>query len=91
MTYEESRDWVLAKINQLGYAYDMSLPQSFVDGLREGVQTPDLRFVWVYPAGSVFGLPAPLTLEARRCCEDHNWSYWDGLSSEEQLRIREAD
>lgn len=91
MTFAESRDWVLTKIDEFGYAYDHAIPQAFMEKVRDHTDDMDVRFVWVYPPAFLFGLPAPLTHAAREWCEAHGESYWDGLVSEEVLRIRSAN
>lgn len=52
------------KYGSRGITFDSSLPQDFVDkALREGYNVLP-HFVWIYPKGSVFGEPGPLTNEA---------------------------
>lgn len=47
--------------------YDIALPNGFISEMVEFNHTvPEitLSFVWIYPPGSTFGEPAPLTLKA---------------------------
>ena len=43
--------------------YDTALPQTWVDAhLNDGTEVLG-HFVWLYPSGSRFGMPAPITVE----------------------------
>ena len=47
-----------------GITYDYARPISWDTLVRERGIEPNGRFVWLYPKGSIFGFPAPLTREA---------------------------
>lgn len=45
--------------------FDSAIPQGWVDDVREKLGVYPTCIVWSYPSASVFGLPFPLTAEAR--------------------------
>jgi hypothetical protein len=51
--------------------FDYALPQTWVDLVHEqtGIWPQTLGFVWGYPERSTWGLPVPLTPEARALYE----------------------
>lgn len=46
-------------------AYDITLPQDWVDHITNLGFDPRGQVVWAYPHGYVFGMPMPVTEEAR--------------------------
>lgn len=54
----------LAEQRYPGMTFDCALPQDWVDSLKAGFSDLVIgHFVWLYPEGSVFGIPAPVTVQ----------------------------
>jgi hypothetical protein len=69
LTVRELADQAQAR-GQLCRVYDTALPQMWVDAVHDATGTwpQELGFVWAYPdegKGHVWGMPFPLTPEAR--------------------------
>ena len=43
--------------------FDTALPQTWVDAHQDDGNEVLGHFVWLYPSGSTFGMPAPITVE----------------------------
>jgi len=60
-----------------GLTYDTAFPESwFREMLLHGFD-PRGQVVWAYPAGTVFGMAAPLTIEARDQLQRLGQAYYD--------------
>lgn len=51
----------LAQRRYPGITFDCALPQGWVDEMSAKVENIIGHFVWLYPEGSLFGQPAPVT------------------------------
>ena len=58
-------------------AYDTALPQEWVDRMTGQGWDPRGQVVWAYPHGYVFGMPMPLTEEARRHLAELKQAAWE--------------
>lgn len=52
-----------------GVTFDTALPQPWVDAMRAESKEVRGHFVWLYPEGCTFGMPAPVTVEALTMCK----------------------
>ena len=57
--------------------YDVALPQDWVNHITDRGFDPRGQVVWSYPKGTVFGLPMPLTEEARSALIGLNPHIWE--------------
>lgn len=57
--------------------FDTALPQDWVNHITKMGFDPRGQVVWSYPKGTVFGLPMPLTQEARTALIGLNQHIWD--------------
>ena len=57
--------------------YDVALPQGWVNHITDRGFDPRGQVVWSYPKGTVFGLPMPLTQEARSALIGLNQHIWE--------------
>lgn len=55
-----------------GIPFSIDLPQSFIDAAEHALVGVDVRshFVWIYPKGTLFGEPGPLTTVGRAIMSD---------------------
>lgn len=51
----------LAEQRYPGMTFDCALPQGWVDQVNQQVSNVVGHFVWLYPKGNLFGIPAPVT------------------------------
>ena len=56
---------------------DTALPQDWVNHVTSKGFDPRGQVVWSYPHGTVWGLPMPLTVEARTALIDLNERLWE--------------
>ena len=57
--------------------YDIALPQGWVDDVTDRGFDPRGQVVWAYPQGTLWGLPMPLTVEARAALIELNERLWE--------------
>lgn len=57
--------------------FDTALPQGWVNHITDRGFDPRGQVVWSYPKGTVFGLPMPLTQEARSALIGLNEPIWE--------------
>lgn len=57
--------------------FDTTLPQGWVDDVTDRGFDPRGQVVWAYPQGTIFGLPMPLTEEARKALIGLNERLWE--------------
>ena len=57
--------------------YDTALPQDWVNEVTSKGFDPRGQVVWAYPQGTVWGLPMPLTVEARTALIILNERLWE--------------
>ena len=58
-------------------AFDTALPQDWVNHIISQGFDPRGQVVWAYPKGTVWGLPMPLTEEARSALIGLNQHIWE--------------
>ena len=58
-------------------AYDTALPQEWVDRVTQKGFDPRGQVVWAYPHGYIYGMPMPLTEEARRHLAELKQAAWE--------------
>lgn len=65
-----------------GIACDTALPQGWVNSCRDA-EGFDVRpcVVWAYPAGSVLGIPYPLTAAAADFLASRGYQGWKDIAS----------
>lgn len=57
--------------------FDTTLPQGWVDDVTDRGFDPRGQVVWAYPQGTIFGLPMPLTEEAKTALIELNERLWE--------------
>lgn len=57
--------------------FDTALPQGWVDEVTSKGFDPRGQVVWAYPQGTIWGLPMPLTVEARTALIGLNERLWE--------------
>ena len=57
--------------------YDVALPQDWVNHITKTGFDLRGKVVWAYPKGTVFGMPMPLTEEARSALIGLNERLWE--------------
>lgn len=57
--------------------YDVALPQGWVNHITSLGFDPRGQVVWAYPKGSIWGMPMPLTTEARTALIGLNEPIWE--------------
>ncbi len=57
--------------------FDTALPQDWVDEATYLGFDPRAQVVWAYPKGSCWGMPMPLTAEARAELTALNQAFWE--------------
>ena len=60
-----------------GLVYDSALPQEWLDTMIAFEFDPRGQVIWAYPNGSVIGMAAPLTNEAREHLRRLGQAYYD--------------
>lgn len=58
-------------------AYDTALPQEWVDRVTQKGFDPRGQVVWAYPHGYIYGMPMPLTEEARQALHLLQEATWE--------------
>ena len=58
--------------------FDPTLPQDWVNLITDRGFDPRRQVVWAYPHGYIFGLPMPLTQEARTALIGLHERIWEG-------------